>query len=92
MQDHEKTLLTLLAIGCLIGFSKLLVSDEPLSIRLLFGRTILGGATSLIAGVVLLQLPEINPLALVGIAASLGILGSTFIEQYLKKLTKKWGG
>ena len=72
--------------------SNLLVSNEPLSVRLIVGRTILGSATSLVAGAVLLQIPDINPLALIGIACALGILGSTFIEEYLKKNMTKWGG
>lgn len=72
--------------------SKLLVSSEPLSVRLIIGRTILGSATSVIAGAVLLQVPDINPLALLGIACALGILGSTFIEEYLKKNINKWSG
>lgn len=92
MQDHEKSLLTILIIGGLIGMSKLLVSKEPLSIRLVIGRTILGSAASAVAGIVLLQIPDISPLALVGIASGLGILGSTFIEEYLKNNVNKWGG
>ncbi|WOE32734.1 holin [Acinetobacter sp. SAAs470] len=91
MHDHEKTFLTLIFIGGLIGMSKLLVSNEKITFRLLIGRTILGSASSLIAGLVLLQLPTISPLALIGIASALGILGSTFIEEYLKKNAKKWG-
>jgi hypothetical protein len=92
MQEHEKSILMIIVIGGLIGMSKLLVTKEPLSARLIIGRTILGAATSLIAGVVLLQMPNIPPLALVGIASGLGILGSTFIEEYLKKNVDKWGG
>lgn len=92
MQEHEKSILMIIIIGGLIGMSKLLVTKEPLSARLIIGRTILGAATSLIAGVVLLQMPNISPLALVGIASALGILGSTFIEEYLKKNVDKWGG
>ena len=92
MQDHEKTLLTLLLIGGVIGMSKLLVSTEKLTFRVIVGRTILGSASSLIAGLVLLQIPDISPLALLGIGSALGILGSTFIEEYLKKNSKKWGG
>ena len=92
MQEHDKSILMLIVIGGLIGMSKLLVSKEPLSVRLLIGRTILGSATSLIAGVVILQIPNVSPLALIGLASSLGILGSTFIEEYLKKNVDKWGG
>ena len=92
MQEHEKSILMIILIGGLIGMSKLLVSKEPLSVRLVIGRTILGSATSLIAGIVLLQIPDIPSLALVGLASALGILGSTFIEEYLKKNVDKWGG
>ena len=92
MQEHEKTLFTLVVIGALIGMSRLLVSSEPLSTRLIIGRTILGSATSTIAGIVLIQFPDLSPVALVAIACALGILGSTFIEEYLKKNVNKWGG
>ena len=89
MQEHEKSFITIFIIGALIGPSKLLVSTEKLTFRLIFGRTILGSASSLIAGLVLLQIPDISPLALIGIASGLGILGSTFIEEYLKKRVTK---
>ena len=92
MQDHEKTFLTLIVVGGLIGMSKLLVSQEKLTFRVIVGRTILGSASSLIAGLILLQIPDINQIALIAIASALGILGSTFIEEYLKKNVNKWGG
>ncbi len=92
MQNHEKNLLLLIAIGAAIGFAKLLVSDEKLTWRLTIGRTILGAATSTIAGAVVLQIPNINPLALLAIASALGILGSTFIENWLKSQSMKWSG
>lgn len=91
MQDHEKTIFTLIFIGAAIGLSRLLVSSEPLSWRLIVGRTILGSATSTIAGIVLIQFPEMSPVPLVSIACGLGILGSTFIEECLKKNIGKWG-
>ena len=91
MQEHEKNLLLLIVIGASIGFAKLLVSDEKLTWRLTIGRTILGAATSTIAGAIILQIPDINPLALIAIASALGILGSTFIENWLKSQSTKWG-
>lgn len=92
MQEHEKNLLLLIVIGASIGFAKPLVSDEKLTWRLTIGRTILGAATSTIAGTIILQIPDINPLALIAIATALGILGSTFIENWLKSQSMKWGG
>ena len=90
MQEHEKNLLFIIVIGALIGFANLLVSDERLTWRLIIGRTILGAATSTISGAIILQIPDINPLALIAIASALGILGSTFIENWLKSQTTKW--
>lgn len=91
MQEHEKNLLLIIVIGASIGFAKLLVSNEKLTWRLVIGRTILGAATSTIAGAVVLQIPHISPLALLAIASALGILGSTFIEAWLKAQGAKWG-
>lgn len=90
MQEHEKNLVLLIVIGAAIGFAKLLVSDEKLTWRLTIGRTILGSATSTIAGAVVLQIPDINPMALLAIASALGILGSTFIENWLKNKAATW--
>ena len=92
MEDHEKNLLLLIVIGASIGFAKLLVSGEELTWRLMIGRTILGAATSTIAGAIILQIPDINPLGLIAIASALGIMGSTFIENWLKAQSIKWGG
>ena len=89
MQDPEKSLWTLVAMGAVIGVGKLLASDEKLSIRLVIGRTVLGSATSMLAGVVLLQFPDIPHLALLGIASGLGILGSQTIEVLLKRRAGK---
>lgn len=72
--------------------SKLLVSPEKLTFRVIIGRTILGSVSAVVASLVLLQILDISPLALLGIGSALGILGSTFIEEYLKKNFKKWGG
>ena len=91
MQDYDKTILTLIVIGGLIGLSRLLVSDERLSWRLVIGRTILGSAASTVAGLVLIQFPDLHPNALIALASALGLLGSTFIEEYLKKSVDKWG-
>lgn len=90
MQEHEKNLLLLIVIGACIGFAKLLVSDEKLTWRLMIGRTILGAATSTISGAIVLQIPDINPLALIAIASALGILGSTFIEAWLRRQSGNW--
>ncbi|AWL20193.1 TPA: holin [Acinetobacter nosocomialis] len=88
MQEHEKTLWTmfmLIVSGAIIGIGKLLTSSEKLTIRLISGRAILGSATSSVAGIVLLQIPNIHPIALLALGSALGIAGAGVIESYIKK-------
>lgn len=88
MQEHEKGLLYLLTLGALIGLGKLLASNEVITTRLAVGRAILGSATSTVAGVILVQLPDLPLPALIGIGSGLGILGSQYLEAWLKKKAK----
>ena len=87
MDDHKTawTILGLLVLGAAMGLGKLLVSDEVLTWRLIIGRAILGAGASMIAGVVLIQIPDIPPLALLGIGSVLGTVGAQFIELRLKR-------
>lgn len=85
MQEHEKTILELIIMGALIGIAKLLVSSEQLTFRVVFGRALLGSATSMVAGIALLQIPNMDPLALLGIGSALGIVGSQYIEILLRR-------
>ncbi|AOK40850.1 phage holin family protein [Burkholderia vietnamiensis] len=88
MQEHEKTFLELIVMGAFIGVAKLLVSSEQLTFRVVAGRALLGSATSMVAGVALLQIPDLPPLALLGIGSALGIVGSQYIEILLRRKTK----
>lgn len=85
MKEHEKTILELIIMGALIGIAKLLVSSEQLTFRVVFGRALLGSATSMVAGIALLQIPNLDPLALLGIGSALGIVGSQYIEILLRR-------
>jgi hypothetical protein len=85
MQEWEKSLWGLAIMGALIGVAKLLVSSEELTFRVIIGRAILGSATSMLAGAVLLQIPNINPLALLAIGSGLGIVGQQYIERLLRR-------
>lgn len=85
MQDHEKGVLYLIAIGAAIGIGKLLTGPEVLTTRLILGRAILGSGTSMIAGVALLQFPAMPLPVLVGIGSGLGIIGAQYLERWLKR-------
>ncbi len=85
MQDYVKSLIGLAIMGAVIGVAKLLVSSEELTFRVIVGRAILGSATSIVAGLVLIQFPSIPPLALLAVGSGLGILGQQYIEKALRK-------
>ena len=93
MQDHEKTILELVIMGALIGIAKELVGGEQLTFRLVAGRAMLGSATSMMAGIALLQIPDLPPIALLGVGSALGIAGSQYLEALLRrKATRLFGG
>lgn len=85
VSDHMKQVLMLAAVGAAIAMGKLLAGNDPLTWRVAVGRTILGSATSLVAGVVLLQIPNISPLALLGIGSALGIAGAQAVEAMVSR-------
>ena len=65
--------------------SKHMAGSEPITWRLVIGRMILGSATTTVAGIVLLTIPNIHPVALLAIGSALGIAGSQVIESYVKR-------
>jgi len=85
MQEHEKSLYTLLIMGALIALGKVLASDEKITLRLLAGRVILGSAISVAAGSALVQFPDMPTLAVTGIGAALGIAGYQACEVWLRR-------
>jgi len=92
MQKEEQSLYVLLVMGAVIGIGKLLVSNDPITLRLILGRALLGAATSMVAGVGLAQFPDLPPMALYGIGCALGIVGSQYLELWLKRWMSKQGG
>ena len=85
MQEHEKGLVYLLALGALIAVGKLLSGNEVLTVRLIIGRALLGSATSTVAGVVLVQFPSLPLPALISIGSALGIIGAQYLEAWMKR-------
>lgn len=87
-----RIVLMLGGIGAVISLAKVLVGNEAITLRLIVGRTILGSGTSLLAGMALIHFPDIHILALVGVAAALGIIGSSVIELTLTRLLARYLG
>jgi len=85
MQEHEKSLLSLVIIGAVIALGKVLSSSEAITPALFFGRIILGSATSVAAGAVLIWIPDISPMAINGAGAALGIAGYQVVEAWIRR-------
>lgn len=92
MNEYDKSLVTLIIEGALIGLSKLLVSNERLTLRLITGRTLLGSATSMLAGVALGYYPALPSIAVIGLGSALGILGVQYLEIWLRHRADQIGG
>ncbi|EBR0398263.1 phage holin family protein, partial [Salmonella enterica subsp. enterica serovar Derby] len=75
MTEGEKGVLSLFVIGALIVVGKVLAGGEPITPRLFIGRMLLGGFVSMVAGVVLVQFPDMSLPAVCGIGSMLGIAG-----------------
>lgn len=84
MQDHERTFLGLVLVGALLALGNLLNGSEPVTLRIVFARVILGSGVAVAAGAVLLLFPNISPLATIGLGSALGIIGHSCLEEWLR--------
>lgn len=92
MDKEQGVVLGLVVMGIVAALGKLLVSDDPITPRVVLGRAFLGAVTSMVAGVALIQFPGMPPLALYGIGSALGIIGSQTLEVYFRRWANKQGG
>ncbi|HEI6775464.1 TPA: phage holin family protein [Yersinia enterocolitica] len=90
LHDHERTLITLALVGAVAAMSKALVDSEPLTLRLFIGRTLAGSVLSMSAAALLVQFPELSPLAVAGVGAALGIAGYQCVEMCLRRFLQKY--
>ena len=92
MTEGEKGVLSLFVIGVMIVVGKVLAGGEAITPRLFIGRLLLGGFVSMVAGVVLVQFPDMPLTAVCGIGSMLGIAGYQFVEIAIKRRLKSMGG
>lgn len=88
MQEHEKVALQLILMGVVIAMAKILVSEEKATWRIVVGRSILNGFTTLGSGAILIWISDLSMLGVLGLGAFLGTLGSQFVEVQLRKVVK----
>ena len=89
MQEHERTIITLGILGGLAAAGRVLASAEPVTLRLFVGRTLLGSALGVSAAALLVNFPELDPLAIAGAGAAMGVAGYPVIEIFLRHLRRK---
>jgi hypothetical protein len=92
VNKEESMVMGLVVMGVVAALGKLLVGDDPITLRIVLGRALLGAVTSMVAGVALLQFPGMPPLALYGIGCALGIVGSQSLEVYFRRWANRQGG
>lgn len=89
MQDHERTLLGMIAVGVAAALGKLLVTAEPITWRALLGRCLVGGTTALAAGMALAIWTDLPPPAIYGLSSMCAHLGAeglmAFAGSYLNR-------
>lgn len=73
-------------IGVLTGLGQLLASKERLTWRIIVGRCLSSAGIATAAGVILIAIPNLNPLAQIGLAAALASLGTSGLERLVQRL------
>lgn len=95
MTNEENILfMKTLAVGLLAAVGKLLAGNEALTLRKVIGRAITGAITAVSCFSVFLHNESVGELTIIGLAALVGILGSSTIEYFIvtffdKKIIKK---
>lgn len=82
--QDEKTLAGLIIIGLLIALAKELTNPSPTSYRMIFGRVIVTTANTLMAGAFLLDFTQAPMVAILGLGAFLGSLGTEVLQLWLR--------
>ncbi|WP_067516919.1 hypothetical protein [Endozoicomonas ascidiicola] len=70
--------------GLLIGLGQILGSNEKITPRLIIGRAMSSTGLSLVAGLMLIQLPNLGLIPLIGLSALIASLGTSALERLLQ--------
>jgi len=88
MDTKSHPLIWMLIIALIAGFGKLLASQDKLTWRLVVGRALSSGALGVTASTALIWYPEMDPIAMTGLAALLASLGTSGLERLFQSF---WG-
>jgi hypothetical protein len=84
LPEHTKTLITLAGIGAAITIGKLLSEGEPMNLKRVTGRVIVGSGLSMVASAAVALFPQLPTEAVCGVSAALAIFGTHFLEDLVK--------
>jgi drug/metabolite transporter (DMT)-like permease len=79
-----EALLGMTLTGLLIGLGQLLSSDEKLTPRIVIGRALSSSGLALVAGLSLLQIPDMPLVPLIALSALIASLGTSALEKVLQ--------
>lgn len=85
MTGGEILALELFGIGVFIHIAKSLATNDGDNWKMIVGKAILNGFTSMMAGVLLLWSSTIPVVAIIGVAAIIGTLGSEYTIKTIKR-------
>ena len=88
MDMKQHPFILLLIVGVVAGMGQLLASEEKLNWRIITGRAISSGSLGLVAGIILIWYPDIEPIAMCGVAALISSLGTSGLERIIQIV---WG-
>jgi hypothetical protein len=86
LDEASKNVLSLAAVGAVVGIGTLLASTEVLTWRVVVGRAISSGALGMSAAAILSFLPDLPFAAQLGLAAVLASLGTSALERLFQRV------
>lgn len=87
--DHDSMLLVgiLIVIGLVVGLGHALASRTPLPTRRIVGKVLISTGVSVTAAAVYYWKPGTDPLVVIGLGALLSVLGSGWLEEFVRSRT-----
>lgn len=83
--DDLRIALLFWGVGALIGIGQHLVSKDPFSLRIVFGRALSVGGLAMCAGLMLIPHPDAPLVAQIGLSALIASLGVNGIEAAARR-------
>lgn len=87
--EQIETLAVLASVAILAGLGRHLASEEPKPVKHIIGHALMNGVLGIAAAATLLFFADLPTLALVGIAAVFGTVGTEGVIWFAKRFVEK---